>query len=411
MRRSIATAVAGLALLAVATLALALITAIDESQEEFIDRVLTQQITQSMKAWQTAPLNAFPNTPDMQLFRIPNGEGPPDAMPADVRGLALGIHEVIRDGREMHVAVRDDGEARYVLVFDVEESEARLGSIFTMIVAAGLLMAAFILVGSYLLAGRLAGRLERLAARVEAGDGEGLAEPSMERELLLLANALERSHARQEESLERERTFAENLSHELRTPLTAIRTDAELIAASVPESIRLRAERIMDRVDRIDALAASLLLLARDARPREAEEVDLQSTLAAVWESLRPAAAGEALQLKGMDGPLRIFGDPAFVELVLRNALDNALRHSPDGRVQCRLEGHELVIADSGPGFAAAELGRVFDRFYSGSGSHGLGLALVRHVCAASDWQVSARNGAAGGGEIVFDFGASLRRG
>jgi signal transduction histidine kinase len=409
LRRNIAPAVAGLALLAITVLAFALITAIDESQEEFIDRVLTQQIVQSMKAWQTAPLSAFPNTPDMQLFRIPKGEAPPDTMPADVRELAVGIHEVIRNGREMHVAVRDDGEARYVLVFDVEESEARLGSIFVMIVTAGLLMAAFILVGSYLIAGRLAKRLERLAARVEAGDGTDLVEPSMERELLLLARALERSHALQEEALVRERTFAENLSHELRTPLTAIRTDAELIAATATESIKLRAERIMERVDRIDALAASLLLLARDARPRDSEEIDLRSTLSAVWESLRKPSTADVLEMTGMDGPIRVLGDPAFVELVLRNALDNALRHSQDGRVQCRLEGNTLVVADSGPGFAPAELGRVFDRFYSGSGSHGLGLALVRHVCTASNWQVSARNGSNGGGEIVFDFGTSLR--
>ena len=51
-----------------------------------------------------------------------------------------------------------------------------------------------------------------------------------------------------------------------------------------------------------------------------------------------------------------------------------------------------------------------FDRFFAGAqGAHGLGLALVRHVCAACGWTATAGNDAAGHGEVSIDFAASLR--
>ncbi|MGB5010458.1 MAG: ATP-binding protein, partial [Candidatus Dechloromonas phosphoritropha] len=88
----------------------------------------------------------------------------------------------------------------------------------------------------------------------------------------------------------------------------------------------------------------------------------------------------------------------------------NALRHSGQGEIVCALEGRRLIFSDCGPGFAEAELPRVFDRFFSGlRGRHGLGLALVRHLCRASGWQVGAGNAATGGGRVTIDLGESLR--
>ena len=103
--------------------------------------------------------------------------------------------------------------------------------------------------------------------------------------------------------------------------------------------------------------------------------------------------------------------DRALFDLVLRNLLDNALRYSEQGEITCTLEGSGLIVADCGPGFAEADLAHVFDRFYTGPrGRHGLGLALVQHVCAASGWQVSAGNAATGGARVVVELGASLHR-
>jgi signal transduction histidine kinase len=101
--------------------------------------------------------------------------------------------------------------------------------------------------------------------------------------------------------------------------------------------------------------------------------------------------------------------DPTLLDLVLRNVFDNALRYSEAGEVRCWLEGSSLLVSDQGPGFVESELERAFDLYYIGPrGTNGLGLALVRHICQASGWQVSAANAPSGGAQISIDLAGSL---
>ena len=411
MRLRIGAAVAALTLLAIITQAVVMLTIFDETEEAFIDEILGQQIAHSMAVWRTAPESAFPNTPDMQLYRIAKGAPPAAGIPPDVARLPVGNHEIVRGGREFHVAIREDEGARYILTYDVEDHEERLHELILITASAGGLLALLVLLAGYLLAGGLASRLERLAARVgEPGDAS-LVEPGMERELLAIADALDRYRRRQEAALAREQAFAANLSHELRTPLTAIRTDAEILAAlpDAPAAVARRAVRMIGSVDRINALGNSLLLLGREARPSLLEEIRLHPAIAAVWEALMIGNSKPVrLRLEVAEGAA-VTADPALFDLVLRNLLDNALRYSEEGEIVCALEGSRLVVADCGPGFAEADLAHVFDRFYTGPrGRHGLGLALVQHVCAASGWQVSAGNSINGGGLVTIDMGSSL---
>jgi len=413
MRLRIAAAVAALTLLAIVAQAFAMLTIFDEKEEEFIEEILGQQIAHSMALWQTAPESAFPNTPDMQLYRIAKGAPPAAGIPADVARLPVGNHEIARDDHEFHVAVREDDGARYILTYDVEDHETRLRELMLITATAGGLLALLVLLAGYLLAGGLASRLERLAARVGQPGDTPLVEPGMERELLAIADALDRYRRRQEAALAREQAFAANLSHELRTPLTAIRTDAEMLAVlpDLPEAVARRANRMIGSVDRINALGNSLLLLGREARPALLEEIRLRPAIAAVWEALTISNSKPVrLRLEVAEGTA-VAADPALFDLVLRNLLDNALRYSEEGEIVCTLDGNQLVVADCGPGFAKADLAHVFDRFYTGPrGRHGLGLALVQHVCAASGWQVSAGNSASGSARVTVDLGASLRR-
>lgn len=412
MRLRIAAAVATLTLLAIAAQAVAMLLIFDEKEEEFIEEILGQQIAHSMEVWRTAPESAFPNAPDMQLYRIARDTPPAAGIPPDVTALPVGNHELVRDGREFHVAVREDEGARYILTYDVEDHERRSRELTLITASAGGLLALLVLLAGYLLAGGLASRLERLAARVDEPGDAPLVEPGMERELLAIADALDRYRRRQEAALSREQAFAANLSHELRTPLTAIRTDAEMLAAlpDLPDVVTRRANRMIGSVDRINALGNSLLVLARDARPALLEAIRLRPAIAAIWETLMPAN-GKPVRLR-LEVPedAAVATDPALFDLVLRNLLDNALRYSEEGEIVCTLEGSRLVVIDCGPGFTAADLTHVFDRFYTGPrGRHGLGLALVRHVCAACGWQVSAANSPTGGACVTIDLGASRR--
>ena len=413
MRLRIAAGVAALTLLAILAQAVAMLMIFDEKEDDFIEEILGQQIAHSMAVWQTAPESAFPNTPNMQLYRIAKNAGPAASAPTDLSALPVGNHETIRNDREYHVAVREDDSARYILLYDVEDHETRLRDLMLITASAGILLALVVLLAGYTLAGGLASRLERLAARVGAPGNTSLVEPGMERELLAIAEALDHYRQRQEDVLAREQAFAANLSHELRTPLTAIRTDAELLTAlpDTPPPVARRANRIIGSVDRINALGNSLLLLGREARPLLLEEIRLRPAIMAVWESLTIANSKPvSLHLEVAEGTTLV-ADPTLFEIVLRNLLDNALRYSDQGEISCTVEDNRLVVTDHGPGFAEADLAHIFDRFYTGPrGQHGLGLALVQHVCNASGWQASAVNSPAGGGRVTVALGNSLQR-
>lgn len=410
MRFRIAAAVAALVLLVILLQSVVMVLLQHEKEEAFIEKQLGDQIEHSMELWRHSPNTALPSTPAMWLYRVGKGESASHVPPL-LSGLKVGNHEVFLGSKEYHVAVREDDGARYILAYDVEAHELRLSNLILITVATSLALGLLTLLLGYLLAGRLTRRLERLAERVEQETPGPLAEAGMERELLALAEALENYRERQRQMLERERAFVANLSHELRTPLTGIRTDAEILAAlpGVPEAVVRRGNRIVSGVDRINGLADSLLLLAREARPALPEEVNLPTAIEAVWESLLlidPRPIGLRLEIPAGS---TVNADPTLLALVLRNVLDNALRYSDSGDVVCRLKGSCLAVIDRGPGFAEADLERVFDRFFAGPrGVNGLGLALVRHVCTACGWDVRATNSVEGGGEITVDFGRSL---
>lgn len=413
MRIRIAVTVALFALLVILAQAGALYAMFEEMEEEFIDETLDHQIIHSIATWRDAPHQAQPNTPNMKLYRAAPEDGA-KRIPVHLARLGVGNHEIFEEKREYHVAVREQDGARFILVYDVADHEARLRAVGAIIVTGALLIALAVMAAVYGLAGRLTRRLDDLAAQVDGGKGGAShVRPGMEREILAVARALDGYAARQAALLAREREFTANLSHELRTPLTAIRTDAEMISgvSGLPENAKRRALRIVEGSDQIAGLAGSLLMLAREMRAAPAEAVRLESALREEWAPLAAQYAGPARLRADMPPTTVVHADPALLALVLRNLLDNALRHGGTGEVVCRVEGSALLVCDDGPGFTADELPKVFDRFFRRreSAGHGLGLALVRHVCAACGWKTGADNAPEGGARIRVDFGEALR--
>lgn len=410
MRFRFAAALAALVLLVILIQALVMLTFLHTEEEAFIDQQLEQQIEHSMEVARRSPGAVFPNTPAMWMYRVARGESA-DKVPAMMAGLPIGTHEVYLGSKEYRVVVREDDVARYILAYDVEDHESRLGHLVLIVCLAGVALAFLTLFAGYFLADRLTRQMVRLAGRVERDAPGSFVEPGMDRELHAVAEALDHYRQRQLAMLTNERAFAANLSHELRTPLTGIRTDAELLAAlpDLPDSVVRRGRRIVASVDRIDGLASSLLLLAREEKPKQIEEIALQAAIETVWKSLL-AGTPKSLSLNLEIPPATtVLADPSLFELVIRNLLDNALRYSESGAISCRLEGSRLCVRDNGPGFGEGDLDMVFERFFVGPrGVHGIGLALVHHVCTVSGWQVAARNAEGGGGEVMIDFGTAL---
>ncbi len=193
-------------------------------------------------------------------------------------------------------------------------------------------------------------------------------------------------------SLEQERHFASNAAHELRNPLAALRAQAELARDSRdPAEGKAALEAVIKACDRLTRLVEQLLLLARvEESGALARTLRLDELARAVVADLAPAAIGAGHDLAfECEAPVTIEGDPALLDALIRNLVDNALRHGGDpARVTVRVAGGpqqaSITVEDEGPGLAPdalERLGRRFERLDAPADSGvGLGLALVARI-------------------------------
>ncbi len=186
------------------------------------------------------------------------------------------------------------------------------------------------------------------------------------------------------------------IAHDLRTPLARLRgrLESALAAADSPQAFRAAAESALGEIDRLVAVFDALLRIAEiEAGHRRAAfaRVALGPLVEDVAELYEPLAEARGLAFDAVADPgAAAVGDGALLAQALANLVDNAIKYTPAGgavRIAARAgpDGPVLEVADSGPGIAAAERGRVTERFYRleasrGTPGSGLGLSLVLSV-------------------------------
>ncbi|MGJ7498461.1 sensor histidine kinase [Variovorax sp. RT4R15] len=236
-----------------------------------------------------------------------------------------------------------------------------------------------------------------LAAR-SAGTLNPIDAKAVPLEIQPLADSINGLMQRLAEAFGAQRRFVADAAHELRSPITALRLqlqnleraqDAKQQAAAVGE-LRLG-------IERSQRMIVQLLDLSRLEPDVPALNHGLVE-LAALAQAVVVEYNGEALQKQidlGAEAPCEVWvkGDLEQIQILMRNLVANAVRYTPPAgrvdvrtRVECDVPVFE--VQDNGPGIAAKERERVFDRFYRGeagfaatdvSGS-GLGLAIVRAI-------------------------------
>jgi two-component system OmpR family sensor kinase len=228
-----------------------------------------------------------------------------------------------------------------------------------------------------------------------------------------MLQALDEAHSEREQSLERQREFVADASHELRTPLTSIHANLELLQAAAvgSDDDRQAVDSALTSTKRMSGLVSDLLLLARaDAGRRVAtREIDLAAIAAGALEEVLPLA-GERRVESQLEGPLPLQGNPDELHRLVRNLLENAVRHTPEKatvELTARRDGDEalLEVIDDGPGIPPDMEDQVFDRFVrgdgpsdtAGGGGSGLGLAIVRAVAESHGGSVTAGKSTYGG--------------
>jgi two-component system sensor histidine kinase SenX3 len=207
------------------------------------------------------------------------------------------------------------------------------------------------------------------------------------------------------------RDFVANISHELKTPIGAISLLAEAVedAADDPAAVRKFASRMGIESARLTDLVVQIIELSRlqaDDPLVHPEIVDIDEVLTDAVERRRMDAERKRITLTvaGVPGT-RVLGSARQIGVAVGNLVENAMVYSDPGarvvvaaHVQAR--GHddyvEITVSDNGIGIPAAELGRIFERFYRvdyarsrSNGGTGLGLAIVKHIAAIHGGDVS----------------------
>ncbi len=206
------------------------------------------------------------------------------------------------------------------------------------------------------------------------------------------------------------RDFITNASHELKTPLTAVVGFAETLRDETtdPDTQKRFASIILSNALRMQALVEHQLDLARAESPEwnpAPESSDIARVAGDVWSHLMELERDSSieLQLEVTDAG-SVWVDPEALRQVLRNLLENAIRHTPPkGRITLsttrRDRGVVMTVSDTGPGIGSEHLTRIFERYYRADagrsrkeGGTGLGLAIVKHLTEAHGGTVAAES-------------------
>lgn len=206
------------------------------------------------------------------------------------------------------------------------------------------------------------------------------------------------------------------LAHEIRNPLGSLKGAAQILAdPTLPAEERDRLLAILgEESGRLNRVLTDFLTLARDRRVRRTP-VDLAACVHDTATLLSPEAEakGVAVRVEGPERGVEISGDGDLLRQLIWNLARNgveaaanagevhlAVTTGDDGRVR-------LIVEDSGPGIAAADLGRLFDPFFTTrDGGTGLGLAICDRIARDHGATLTAENRAEGGARFVVELPA-----
>jgi len=221
---------------------------------------------------------------------------------------------------------------------------------------------------------------------------------------LVLALVEDRTRERRVEAIRRD--FVANVSHELKTPVGALNLLAEAVqeAADDPAAVTRFAGRMQTESARLTRLVQQIIELSRlqgDDPLEDAQPVDVDDTIArAIDQSTIDAQSREISVVHDGERGLKILGNGDEIALALGNLVANAVAYSPEhSRVVVAARADDLMVdltvSDQGIGIPAAEIDRIFERFYRvdparhrSTGGTGLGLSIVKHVAASHGGEV-----------------------
>lgn len=337
-------------------------------------------------------------------------DNPDYAIPEQYQGLAAGFNEVVRGKEAFYLYVHKSNGQTYMLEQQQQEFEARENALFNVVLAGFLLT----VIGAWglglITARKVMAPVSRLAQQVRHRDQLHPMAPSLapdypNDEVGQLAAAFDSTLGQIRQSLERERLFTSDVSHELRTPLMIIATSCELLAeAPLAPREKEQLARIARASEEMSELVQTFLQLARD---KSNESAPVSSCSLAAVAAEQAGRWGSLIKEKGLDFQLIERGQDqgqysaTLLAAVIGNLLRNAWHYTAQGHVHLILEDTGFRVEDSGSGIPAEQREQIFQPFVRGTQARGeglgLGLSLVKRICAKQGWTVELHNPPEGG--------------
>jgi len=338
----------------------------------------------------------------------------------DWRKLRDGIHELhgVENGQPFayKLAVRRTPDHAFYLAYDLTQTLHGQEQQTQYLVAAVLAFTLLALLLGWWSASRVMEPVSELARRLRqsglSSDPDELAPYFAEDEVGELAKALDDYAGRLTEVVQRDREFNADVSHELRTPLAVIRGAVELLLSKpeLDERTRSRLQRIERAELQCTDLISALLLLSRNERAQG--HCDVAKLAQQLLDNHRAQLGGKPLTLRLEGGPTLMVDAPeSAVAVALGNLIGNAVKYTREGEVVVRLHADAVEVQDSGPGLSVEDAARLFERGYRGthaghSQGGGIGLSIVRRICALYGWDVRVRPGDTQGVVAMLRFGS-----
>ena len=348
---------------------------------------------------------------------IPTDLPLPDAAPLDRQGV-FERRENVRSGSVLIGAV---ASRNYIVEVGVstQRTEETLNQVL-LLLAVGLPVGVLIAVsGGFVLVRRALKPVNRIAHKAEEISQHSLSErlPVVQSgdELERLSISLNNMIARLEDAVQSSKRFVADASHELRTPLTVLRGELESLAQDVQLKAHTRESlgSLLEEVDRLAEVVESLLALSKlDAGEASAERVrfDLAELVTTTAEQMSLLAEDKNIRVE-CDAARNVIveGDRSRMKQVVVNLLDNAIKYTPNGgnvllRIAREGDNAILEVVDNGVGIPADALPHMFKRFFRvddsrsrEQGGAGLGLSIVKSICAAQGAEVDVTSRPGGG--------------
>ena len=210
--------------------------------------------------------------------------------------------------------------------------------------------------------------------------------------------------------------FVAHASHELRSPLTSIMGFAEMLdegMADSPEETSLCLSAIRNECERMLSVIEDILHLSHaeaDAAP-DRQHVSVHVLANEIISALQPQAANKRIALSA-EGEMMLFAAEKDLWEILYNLISNAVKYGrDDGFVRVLMQDRTLTVEDNGIGIAKEHIPHLFEQFYRvddvrgmTQGSTGLGLSIVKALCARYQADVRVESEPGAGSRFILSF-------